>query len=173
MAVSHVGRGLPEVRGGSVFDEINGLPAHPLIVHGVVVLVPLLCLSAIAYALVPRIRGLVWWAAAGLAIVAPVFAWVATSSGGSLATSRYRDQIPEQVLDHQKLGDMTFRVSLILGVATLLLVVLTSARFTSNRRVPPWLSIALSVIVVLLAVANIYYVVRTGDSGAQSVWGGS
>ncbi len=156
-----------------MFDEINGLPAHPLIVHGAVVLVPLLCLSAIAYALVPRVRGLVWWAAAGLAIVAPIVAWAATSTGGSLATSRYRDQIPPQVLDHQSLGDMTFRVSLILGVATLVLVVLTSARFTRDRRVPSWLSIGLSVIVVILAVVDIYYVVRTGDSGARSVWGGS
>jgi hypothetical protein len=110
-----------------VFDEINGLPAHPLVVHGAVVLVPLLCLTAIAFALLPRVRGQVWWAAAGLA----------------------------------------------LGLVTLVLVLFTSARLGGGRRMARWLSIVLAAAVVILAAADLYFVVRTGDSGAKSVWGGS
>jgi hypothetical protein len=154
-----------------VFDEINGLPGHPLIVHGAVVLVPLLCLMAITYALVPRWRSSVWWAAAGLSIIAPALAWAATSSGGSLATERYRDQIPEPVHDHQVFGDRTFYFSLALGLATLVFVLLTSERFGGSFRLTRWLSVVMSVVVVVLALVDAYYVFRTGDSGAKNTWG--
>ena len=39
-----------------VFDLINGLPVHPLVVHAVVVLVPLAALGTIAIALRPAWR---------------------------------------------------------------------------------------------------------------------
>ena len=154
-----------------MFDRISGLPGHPLIVHGAVVLVPLLCLLAIVYALVPRFRPQSWWAAGGLAIVAPLVAWAATSSGGSLAEERYQDNLPARVHDHQQLGDMTYRATVILGLLTLVLVVLTSARFSAARRTPTWLNWVLSALVVIAAAVDIYYVIRTGDSGARNTWG--
>ncbi|HEU5109165.1 MAG TPA: DUF2231 domain-containing protein [Micromonosporaceae bacterium] len=154
-----------------MFDQINGLPGHPLIVHGAVVLVPLLCVISIAYAVVPKWRGVVWWAAAALSIAAPAFAWAATSSGDSLATERYRDQIPPPVADHQALGDRTFYISLALGLVTLVFVLLTSERFGGSFRLTRWLSVAMSVVVVVLALVDAYYVIMTGDSGAQNTWG--
>ena len=53
-----------------MFDRISGLPAHPLIVHAAVVLVPLLALGAIVYAVVPPLRKHFRWAVGLLAIAA-------------------------------------------------------------------------------------------------------
>ncbi|HEX2356851.1 MAG TPA: hypothetical protein VHI50_10380, partial [Micromonosporaceae bacterium] len=67
-----------------MFEEILGVPAHPLLVHAAVVFVPLLIAAALAYALVPALRGRVGWAVALLAVAAPLAAWFATLSGNRL-----------------------------------------------------------------------------------------
>lgn len=66
-----------------MFKEILGLPAHVLVVHAVVVLVPLLALLSAAYVALPRFRARLDWAVAILAVVAPVSAFVAVESGRS------------------------------------------------------------------------------------------
>ena len=67
-----------------MFDLINGLPVHPLVVHAVVVLLPLAVLGTIAIAvttgLAPPLRPLVVAAAAVATVLVPV----ATSSGEAL-----------------------------------------------------------------------------------------
>ena len=45
-----------------MFDQINGLPVHVLVLHAAVVFVPLLALGAVVYALVPRWRPRMGWA---------------------------------------------------------------------------------------------------------------
>ena len=155
-----------------MFDEINGLPAHPLVVHAAVVFVPLLCVAAVAYALVPRVRSAVGWAAAGLAVAAPGAAWFATLSGDALQRSLYAEEVPPEVVDHQGYGDLTLYVSIGLGLATLALVYLTGTRAGRARSLPAWVAMALAGVVVALALVTGYFVVQTGDSGASSVWGG-
>ena len=39
-----------------MFEEFQGIPAHPLLLHAAVVFVPLLALATIAYAFVPFVR---------------------------------------------------------------------------------------------------------------------
>lgn len=152
-----------------MFDKINGLPAHPLIVHVAVAFIPLLCLAALAYALIPKVRSATWWAATALGVAGPLAAFLATNSGENLAESRYQDQLPERTHDHEEFGEATLYTSLALGLATLVLVYLT--RTASGQRLPSWLRVAVMVATVALSVVTGYYVVRTGDSGAQSVWG--
>src|SRR5262245_28025562 len=65
----------------SVFEEILGIPAHPLLVHATVVFVPLAAAATIAYALVPYVRRYTAWLVVGLAVIAPVSAWVTKMSG--------------------------------------------------------------------------------------------
>lgn len=154
-----------------MFEEINGLPAHPLVVHAAVVIIPLLCVAALVYALVPRVRAAIWWAAAGLAVAGPVAGFLATRSGGDLGESRYPDQTPPQVHEHEEFGEATLYASVALGLVTLVLVYFTGTASGRARRLPSWLSVALMAIVVVLALVSGYYVVRTGDSGARSVWG--
>jgi hypothetical protein len=66
-------------------------------------------------------------------------------------------------------GTLTFYYSVGLGVATLIMVFLTLRR--SARPLPRAAELALTVIMVALAAVSGYYVFRTGDSGAQAVWG--
>ena len=67
---------------------------------------------------------------------------------------------------HEGYGELTFWFSLGLGVATGLLVAVTGRRF-----LPKAAEIGLIVVVVVVAVVTGYFVFRTGDSGAQAVYG--
>jgi hypothetical protein len=155
-----------------VFEEINGLPAHPLVVHAAVVFVPLLCAAAVVYALVPRVRSAVGWVAAALSVVAPGAAWLATLSGENLRESSYPDQVPPGVTTHEGYGDLTLYWSIPLGIVTLALVYLTGTRSGQARSLPSWVALGFAAVVVVLAVVTGYCVFRAGDSGASAVWGG-
>jgi hypothetical protein len=155
-----------------VFDEISGLPVHPLVVHAAVIFVPLLCAAAVVYALVPRVRHAVGWVAAGLAIAAPGAAWFATLSGGELKASYPPEQqaLPA-IVDHEGYGDLTFYVSIGLGLVTLALVYLTGTRAGRDRSLPSWVAMGLAGLVVVLALVTGYFVFQAGDSGARAHWG--
>jgi hypothetical protein len=157
----------------TVFDQINGMPVHVLVVHAAVVFVPLLALAAIVYAVVPRWRSKVGWAAVLLAIAAPAAAGVAKLSGDELRTRLVANGMKgaplEAIDDHMGFGTLTLYYSLGLGIVTLIMVFLTLR--ASARPLPRAASLGLTVIMVVLAAISGYYVFRTGDSGAQAVWG--
>lgn len=67
-----------------MFDTFNGLPVHPLVVHGLVVLLPLAILGTIAIALRPRWRTRYGFLVVAAALVATMLIPVSTSSGESL-----------------------------------------------------------------------------------------
>lgn len=153
-----------------MFDQINGLPVHVLVVHAAVVFVPLLALGAIVYALVPRWRAKIGWAVIALAIIAPICTLVSKLSGEKLYDRQAGIKGPARVLldQHMGFGTRTFWFTLALGVVSLVMVLLTLRRPDSLPRAA---SIGLSVIMVALAAISGYYVFRTGDSGAHVVWG--
>ena len=159
-----------------MFDEFMGLPVHPLLVHAAVVFVPLLCLLAVVYAVVPRLRAMTGWAAAALAVAAPFAAWFATLSGkeleAKLLAQGMSGPIVQQINDHQGFGDRTLYFSIALGVVTLLMVFLYGTRSGRARTIPSAASIVLAVITIGLAAGTGYYAFKTGDSGARAVWGG-
>ena len=68
-----------------MFDLVNGLPVHPLVVHAVVVLVPLTALIAVLF-LVPRFRRSLRWPMVVLALVSLASAALAAETrAGRLA----------------------------------------------------------------------------------------
>jgi uncharacterized membrane protein len=153
-----------------VFDQINGLPVHALVVHAVVIFVPLLAIGAILYALVGRLRPRIDWAVGLLAIIAPISALVAMLSGDQLH-QRLLDQGlkgrgAEIIADHQGFGTLTFWFTLGLGIVTLVMLALTR-----RGSLPKGAGIGLSVVMVVLGAVSAYYCFRTGDSGATAVWG--
>jgi len=156
-----------------VFDQINGMPVHALVIHAAVVFVPLLALVAIVYAVVPRWRAKVGWAAVLLAIAAPATAWVAKLSGQELRERLVADGLSGAPLagidDHMGFGTLTLYFSLGLAAVTLIMVFLTLRR--SERPLPRVAELGLTVIMVALAAVSGYYVFKTGDTGAQAVWG--
>lgn len=155
-----------------MFDQINGLPVHALVLHAAVVFVPLLAVGAIVYALVSRWRPKIGWAVALLAVAAPGSALVAKLSGTELYNRLLAQGLKgtgKEILDdHMGFGDRTFWFSLALGVVSLLMVLLTARR---PRTLPKAAELGAAVVMIALAAISGYYVFKTGDSGATAVWG--
>ncbi len=155
-----------------MFDQINGLPVHALVLHAAVIFVPLLAAGAVVYALVARWRPKVGWAVALLSVAAPISALVAMLSGEELYNRLLEQGLKgpgKEILDdHMGYGGLTWWFSLALGVVSLVMVFLTSRRPGSLPRVA---EIAGAVVMVVLAALAGYYVFLTGDSGATAVWG--
>lgn len=149
-----------------MFEEIAGLPLHPLAVHAAVVFVPLLALAALGYALVPPVRARLEWVAVALAVLAPVSAVAALLSGNAFAQRRGLP-LDGALADHRELGQVTMWAAVALGVATLALVVF---RRRGDSRLRTWVVGVLTVLVVLAAATAGVSAVLSGDSGARMVW---
>jgi len=143
-----------------MFDLINGIPIHPLVVHAVVVLLPLAILGTIAIALRPDWRKAYGHLVVAAAAAATALIPVATSSGEALE---------KHVGDpgkHAQLGDQLIWFAIPLLVLDLALVYLhrrPPAKGTALKAVA-----ALSIVAALAAGVQVY---RVGDSGARAAWG--
>ncbi|MEZ5114880.1 MAG: DUF2231 domain-containing protein [Candidatus Nanopelagicales bacterium] len=152
-----------------MFDEILGLPLHPLAVHAPVVLVPLSALGVIAMALVPRWSRRFGPVVALVALAGAVSAFVAKESGEALRDNRIElgQQFPSD--SHFTYGDLMPIFAGLLFLAALGLWLLDRGTPGDRQRLIGTKIVAALGIVV--AVASVYWVVRTGDSGARLVWG--
>jgi predicted membrane protein DUF2231 len=143
-----------------VFDTINGLPVHPLVVHAVVVLLPLACLGTLAIALRPAWRRPYGPLVVASAALATVLTPVATSSGEAL------EKHVGDPGEHAELGDQLIWFAIPLLVLSLALVVLDR-----RPRGGAALVRTVGVLAVVAAVAASVQVYRVGDSGARAAWG--
>jgi hypothetical protein len=150
-----------------VFEEIAGLPLHPLAVHSAVVFVPLLALVASGYALLPKLRTRLAWAAVALAVAAPVSTVMAVLSGDAF---QQRRGLPLEgaLADHRSVGIVTLAVTLALAAATLVLVWLR--RRGVGSAAGTWGVRIVTALVLVAAVVALFYIVRAGDTGARLVW---
>ncbi|MEU1588281.1 DUF2231 domain-containing protein [Micromonospora sp. NPDC005710] len=163
-----------------MFEEFMGIPAHPLLLHAAVVFVPLLALLAVGYALVAPIRPHTRWVLGLLALGAPVAALLTKLSGDAFlermrAANRVTPEFLPRLQTHQDFGDLTLYATIGLAVVALGLVLLvppTAAGTGVEGRPGRLLTLALQVLSVVAAGVAIYYVFRTGDSGAKAVWEG-
>lgn len=155
-----------------MLDTLNGLPLHPLVVHGVVVLLPLAVLGTIAIALRPRWRHRFGLLVLGIAAVGTLFIPLATSSG---------EAFEQRVGDpgtHAELGDQLIWFALPMLVFVAVLVFLDRRGRTDGQWPAPGepsprsgqitAIAALSVVAALAAGVQVY---RVGDSGARAAWG--
>jgi hypothetical protein len=175
LRVTLIGPSSTTVEEALVFDEVMGVPAHPLLVHAAVVFVPLLCLLSVVYAVVTPVRRVTGWAAAALAVAAPFAALFAKLSGDKLqqrlTAQGFSPEILSQVEVHGQYALRTLYVSIALGAVTLLLVLLTATTARRARPFPAWISIVFSLGILVLAGFTAYYIFKTGDTGAKAVWG--
>ncbi|GAA4593510.1 hypothetical protein BJY16_001007 [Actinoplanes octamycinicus] len=155
-----------------MFDQVNGLPVHALVLHAAVVFVPLLAILAVVYAAVAKWRPRLGWAVALLAVAAPVSTFVAKESGEKLydrlVSNGLKGKGLEILNDHMDYGGMLFWFVLGLGVVSLVMVGLT---VRPERQLSGLLNVVFIVLTVVLALGSLYYVFETGDSGATAVWG--
>jgi uncharacterized membrane protein len=112
-----------------VFDLINGLPVHPLVVHAVVVLLPLAVLGTIAIALRPAWRLPYGYFVVGAAAVATVLLPVSTSSGEAL------EERVGNPGEHAELGDQLIWFALPLLILLVALVVMEWRRAREDAAV--------------------------------------
>ncbi|NYG07326.1 hypothetical protein BJ986_001813 [Phycicoccus badiiscoriae] len=142
--------------------QINGLPAHVLLVHAVVVLLPLTSLAAVLVSAWPAAqRKLTFLVPLGAVIGAAVVP-ITTRAGNDLAA---RLGNPPFIKAHQDYGDKVLPWAVALAVTTLVQwLYLRQGSATVVR-------VVLGLLVVGSAVGTGTIVVLTGDSGAHAVWG--
>lgn len=150
-------------------STINGLPAHILFIHVIVVLAPLTALLAIAAAAARPVRDRLVWLIATLAAVTLVLTPLTTGAGEWL-----ENQVPQSAAlhTHTELGDtmVYFSVALLAAAAALVGIHLRERRGQSVRK---WVSIVVMVAVIVVSAATVVQVYRIGDSGARATWGAS
>jgi hypothetical protein len=153
---------------------VNGLPAHILLVHAIVVLLPLAALLLVLSALWPAVRRKVAGPNAILAVLVVVLVPVTTEAGEWLER---RVASTPLVRTHTELGDTALYVAI--PVAVLALVVWWRHRERPRGRTSDTASAGSTTVTVVIAVLSIaaagaawYDVYRIGDSGAQATWQG-
>jgi uncharacterized membrane protein len=157
-----------------MFDTINGIPLHPLVVHAVVVLFPLAVLGTLLIAVRPQWRTRYGFLVVAAAAIGTALAPVATSSGEAL-----EERVGDPAYDHAELGEQLVWFGIVLLIASAALVYLqrraeqvsagpgaTAAHAPSKNLIT-----VVAAVSVLAALATGYQVYRVGDSGAKSAWG--
>ena len=160
--------GAPSV--ADMFDLINGLPVHPLVVHAVVVLLPLATLGTIAIAVRPAWRRPYGLLVVACTAVATALIPVSTSSGEAL------EKHVGNPGEHAELGDQLiwFAVPMLLLAAALWWFDRRSRAgdaVGSGSTRGAGLLRTVAVLAVVSALATSVQVYRVGDSGARAAWG--
>jgi ABC-type branched-subunit amino acid transport system permease subunit len=148
-------------------STINGLPAHVLLVHIIVVLVPLAAVLAIVCALWPAARRRLIWFLVALSAFSVVMTPITTDAGEWLEHKIGRSPA---VNTHAELGDTMIYFALGLLVAVLLLL-LVHLRETRNQPLGRALVGVVAVIAIAAGVAATVQVYRIGETGARATWG--
>lgn len=149
---------------------INGLPAHALLVHFVVVLVPLTALLEIVCGLWPAARrGQLLWLTLLFAVATMVLTPITINAGGWLIDLRPK---PSAILvEHAERGSVMTYFAVALLVVAVALVVLRVIERRSDKR-PVVINVVVAIVVLAVGISSMVQIYRVGDAGAQSVWGG-
>ena len=141
-----------------MFDTVLGLPVHALVIHGVVVLLPLMATITALVAIVPRLRAIAAWPVVVINAGLVAMTFVARQSGQALQT-RLGGRIAEE---HGALGKNLIWFALAMFLASLVVAV---TRRSERAAVGP-------VLAMVAGVLTIWWTIRVGHSGSDAVWGG-
>lgn len=164
--------------------EIHGLPAHVLLVHAVVVLIPLSALLVVLSAVWPAARRRIGVVSPIVALVTLALVPVTTHAGEWLSR---RVQTSPLLEKHTSLGDTLLPWAA--GMFVLAAVVWWLARQqavvdkslpdggdppmpSSGRRTPPFVRVGAAVLAIVVSVGAVVQVYRIGESGATAAWHG-
>lgn len=161
-----------------MFDKLFDLPAHPLLIHAPIVLLPIAAIVTIVLFVKPMWRAAAGWWPLALLVVVVVLMFGAKESGEALigAYDRANGEGAVDIDQHESLAETTFVMTLVW------LVVL--AALTVIERVERLRTAALAVVATnatvrqvlgglaaLIGVLATVWMIRTGHEGAKSVWG--
>lgn len=168
-------------------DELLGLPAHPLVVHAPVVLLPLAVLGVAAMMVRPVWHARVRWPVLMITAAGTLGAIVAAGTGEGLE-ERVEDGASRDarrlIRDHADAGETARTLAIVFFVAVLAYVVVpwflerrarraagSTEAADATASAPSWLRPVLMVFVAATAVGSLITIVDAGHSGADSVWG--
>ena len=153
-------------------STIFGLPAHALIVHVAVVLVPMAALALIAVGWRTAWRQQYAFAIAVIASAGAVAAFLAASTGGtlkrSIETAARAGGTQAHFADHLGQGNNAEFVAIIFAVTALSFWGIE--RWHTRFGLPAWLPGAAYAAAIIPAAAAIITMVLAGHSGATLVW---
>ncbi len=152
-------------------STFNGLPAHILLNHFVVVLGPLTAVLAILCALWPAARRRLIWLVVVLAVGTLVLTPI-TANAGAWLSARIGASTPAMpaLSTHEQLGGtLIYLVAALAGTVALLAGV--HVRQSRGRAVTFVMQSAVGALVIVAAVATLIQTYRVGDSGARAAWG--
>ena len=152
-------------------STFNGLPAHILLNHFIVVLAPLTAILAVVCALWPAARRRLIWLVLVLALATLVLTPVTANAGGWLADQPFV-RTSSALATHERLGETLIYIVSALAAAVMLLAAV-HLRQARRRPVKFALQSLVAVLVVAAAVATLVQTYRIGESGARAVWVGS
>ena len=154
--------------------EINGLPAHVLLIHLVVIGIPLAALLTVLSAVWPAARrrlGIITPIIAALALISVP---ITTNAGEWLQARVFHGFSNPLIVRHAELGDelLPWAIGLFVVSVAAWGVPLLAGRSTS----PAVLSsaavkIVIGVLAVAFAAVAVVQVYRIGDAGAKAAWG--
>jgi Predicted membrane protein (DUF2231) len=162
-----------------MFDQINGMPLHPLIIHVAVLGIPLAFLLAGLFAL-PRTRAWARWPLAVTVLGATAATFAARESGHALeARLKFPagSAVSNLIQQHERLADQLFYIMLGYAVVTVATVFLVTPRVAvpgdpasvkRSSRGP--LGVVLLVLLLVVGAIAFIWVARVGDIGARAVW---
>lgn len=151
-----------------MFDEIRGLPVHPLAVHAAVVLVPLAALLAVLF-VIAKTRA---WARLPFPLVAvgaALAVYVSKLSGQNFRVALYVNgdhEVDERVAAHASAANLLFIMMLVFAA-------LAVVAFVLERRTDPFegpVAVVVSVLLVVGAGVVAFQTLRVGELGAKAVW---
>lgn len=154
------------------FSSIAGLPAHPLVVHGAVVLVPLAAIALVGVGWRKEWRkqyalpvALIAWAGALLALLA-------SNSGEALdhdlkGAARAAGQ-NIRFGEHTELGSTAAFIAVILAITATALW--AADRWGVRFNLPTWVPPVMYGLGCLTALAATAWMVQAGHTGAQLAW---
>ena len=148
-------------------DTLFGLPAHPLIVHAAVVLLPIAAIGLIVVAAIPRARKPYVPIVLGLALVATIAVGLAQQSGESLEGDVKETALVEE---HTEQGETVLPWAI---AVTVMSALVAAEPYVRNRFDKPSPRVVTAVLVgasLIVGLGATYTVIDVGHSGAKSVW---
>jgi hypothetical protein len=146
-------------------DTLFGLPAHPLVVHAAVVLLPIAAIALVVVAAIPRARRAYGPIVLGVAVAATIAVGLAQQSGESLEDSVKETELVEE---HTEQGETVLPWAI--GV-TVVSALVAAEPYTRKRLGSPRIVTAVLVGASLIVGAGATWtVIEVGHSGATSVW---
>ena len=146
-------------------NNLFGLPAHPLLVHLPVVMVPMAALGAIILAIFPKYFARFGWWVTGISFIGAIGAILAAGSGETLEERVDRSST---MRDHAEMGETARLLAVVLFVV--LLIVMLARKYRATDMAKKAVAIGVSVVIAVSAAAAGWVIIQTGHSGAKASW---